>query len=134
MRPKEGRLPVSACNGRWTADNSGGAEAQGLDSAVYPILRIVPARAVPPCFAAAKLSATPNERPDMPVPASQIVEWLDRLIEERIRMEAVHSKREELLKRNIGKDLIQSSIEESQKKIARAKTELTSLFERLEQK
>ena len=70
----------------------------------------------------------------MPVPASQIVEWLDRLIEERIRMEAVHSKREELLKRNIGKDLIQSSIEESQKKIARAKTELTSLFEKLEQK
>jgi len=44
------------------------------------------------------------------------------------------AKRDELLERNVGKDLIHSSIEESRRKIAQAKTELTNLFRSLEQK
>jgi len=44
------------------------------------------------------------------------------------------AKRDELLKRNVGKDLIHSSIEESRRKIAQARTELTNLFRSLEQK
>ena len=70
----------------------------------------------------------------MPVPVPQIVEWIERLIDEKIRLEAINSKRDELLKRNVGKDLIHSSIEESRRKIAQAKTELTNLFRSLEQK
>lgn len=54
----------------------------------------------------------------------QIIESIERLIEEKIRLESIQSKREELLKRNIGLDLIHSGIEESRRKIARAKAEL----------
>ena len=70
----------------------------------------------------------------MPAEVSRIVEWIDKLIDEKIRLESIQSKREELLKRNIDRDLIHSSIEESRKKIAQAKSELASLLEELGQK
>jgi hypothetical protein len=77
---------------------------------------------------------TPNKRPAMPFQVSQVVEWMERLIDEKIRLEAINSRRDELLKRNVGKELINAGIEESRKKIAQAKTELMSLLQQLEQK
>jgi hypothetical protein len=70
----------------------------------------------------------------MPFQVSQVVEWMERLIDEKIRLEAINSRRDELLKRNVGKELINAGIEESRKKIAQAKTELMSLLQQLEQK
>jgi len=69
----------------------------------------------------------------MPTQPLQIVEWIERLIDEKIRLEAINSKRDELLKRHAGKDLINSSVEEARRKIAQAKTELISLLRQPEQ-
>ena len=63
----------------------------------------------------------------------QIVEWIEKLIDEKIRLEAINSKRNELLKRNVGQDLIDSSVEEARRKIAKAKTELVNLLRQPEQ-
>ncbi len=70
----------------------------------------------------------------MPAQVSQIVDWIERLVEEKIRLEAIHSKRDELAKRNISADLIKSGLDESRRKIALAKTELIKLLQQLEQK
>ena len=70
----------------------------------------------------------------MPNQTSQMVDWIERLIEEKLRLESIQSKREELLKRNIGQDLIHSSIEESKKRIALAKAELAARLQELTQK
>ena len=69
----------------------------------------------------------------MPAQLSQIAECIERLIDEKIRLEAINSKRDELLKRNIGKDLIHSSMEDSRRKIALAKSELTGLLQQLQE-
>jgi hypothetical protein len=61
----------------------------------------------------------------------QIIESIERLIDEKMRLESIQSKREELLKRNIGLDLIQSGIEESKRKIARARAELAERLQAL---
>jgi len=68
----------------------------------------------------------------MPDQLSRIADCIERLIDEKIRLEAINSKRDELLKRNIGRDLIHSSMEDSRRKIALAKTELTGMLEQLQ--
>ena len=68
----------------------------------------------------------------MPAQLSQIAECIERLIDEKIRLEAINSKRDELLKRNIAKDLIHSSMEDSRRKIALAKSELAGLLQQLQ--
>jgi len=69
----------------------------------------------------------------MPAQFSQIAECIERLIDEKIRLEAINSKRDELLKRNIAKDLIHSSMEDSRRKIALAKSELAGLLQQLQE-
>ena len=64
----------------------------------------------------------------------QIIEWMEKLIDEKIRLESINTKRDELLKRNVSKDLINSGIEESKRKINQAKTELARLLQQLEPK
>ena len=59
---------------------------------------------------------------------------IERLIEEKIRLENINAKRDELLKRNVSRVLIESGVEDSKRKIAQTKAELTSLLERLESK
>jgi len=68
----------------------------------------------------------------MPDQLSRIADCIERLIDEKIRLEAINSKRDELLKRNIGKDLIHSSMEDSRRKIALAKSELAGMLEQLQ--
>jgi hypothetical protein len=70
----------------------------------------------------------------MPAQVSPIVEWIEKLIDEKIRLEAIHAKRDELIKRNVSKDLIHSSVEDSQRKIAHAKAELTKLLDPLKER
>ena len=70
----------------------------------------------------------------MSTKASHIIEWLEKLIDEKIRLESINTKRDELLKRNVSKDLIHSGIEESKKKITQAKAELANLLQQWEQK
>ena len=70
----------------------------------------------------------------MPAAGPQIVGCIERLIEEKIRLENINARREELLKRNVSRDLIESGVEDSKRKIAQAKAELTGLLERLENK
>jgi len=64
----------------------------------------------------------------------QIIEWMEKLIDEKIRLESINTKRDELLKRNVSKDLINSGIEESKRKINQAKTELAKLLQKLDPK
>jgi len=59
----------------------------------------------------------------------QIIEWMEKLIDEKIRLESINTKRDELLKRNVSKELINSGIEESKRKIAQAKAELVRLLQ-----
>ncbi|HYT60746.1 MAG TPA: hypothetical protein VEL06_11285 [Haliangiales bacterium] len=70
----------------------------------------------------------------MPAQASQVVDCIERLLDEKIRLEAINAKRDELLKRNVSKDLINSGIEDSRRKIAKVKAELTSLIQQMDQK
>jgi hypothetical protein len=66
--------------------------------------------------------------------AGQIVDWIEKLIEEKIRLETIKSKREELLKRNVGEELIRSSLDEARRKITEARLELMRLVHQLEQR
>jgi hypothetical protein len=66
--------------------------------------------------------------------AGQIVDWIEKLVEEKIRLESIKSKREELLRRNVSEDLIRSGLDEARRKIAEARLELTRLDHQLEQK
>ena len=69
----------------------------------------------------------------MPAQLSQIADCIEKLIDEKIRLEAINSKRDELLKRNIGKDLIHSSMEDSRRKIALAKSDLAGLLQQMQE-
>ena len=70
----------------------------------------------------------------MPAKSNQVIDCIERLIDEKIRLESINSKRDELLKRNISKELVQSGIEESRRKIAQAKQELGKLLAEWEPK
>jgi len=70
----------------------------------------------------------------MQTKASQVIDWIERLIDEKIRLESINSKRDELLKRNVSKELIQSGIEESKRKIGQVKQELGRLLAERESK
>lgn len=70
----------------------------------------------------------------METKANQIVDSIEKLVDEKMRLESVKSKRDELLKRNVSEDLIRSSLGESKKRIAQARLELMSLVRELEQK
>ena len=70
----------------------------------------------------------------MQTKSSQVIDWIEKLIDEKIRLESINSKRDDLLKRNVGKELIQTSIDESKKKIAQARQELGKLLAEWESK
>jgi len=70
----------------------------------------------------------------MQTKASQVIDWIERLIDEKIRLESINSKRDELLKRNVSKELIQSGIEESKRRIGQVKQELGRLLAERESK
>jgi len=70
----------------------------------------------------------------MQTKASQVIDWIERLIDEKIRLESIISKRDELLKRNVSKELIQPGIEESKRKIGQVKQELGRLLAERESK
>jgi hypothetical protein len=70
----------------------------------------------------------------MQTKASQVIDWIERLIDEKTRLESINSKRDELLKRNVSKELIQAGIEESKRKIGQVKQELGRLLAERESK
>lgn len=64
----------------------------------------------------------------------QIVDWIEKLVEEKIRLESIKARREELLRKNVNEDLIRSSLDEARRKITEARMELMRLIHQFEQR